>query len=124
MKTSIVLGLFLLLLLGCDQKKKSDTLAFPDAPDSTTSVDAAIVAKLNQADEAYSAMRRINMIHTHGKDLAVNAHQDIPRKRRMMRRARELAPKKRLAYKKAQQRKKEALERQRRLDEKTKNLED
>lgn len=124
MKTvSIYLFAIALFLSTSCTDPKSDSLTFPDAPDSSKSVDTAIINKFNSADAEYQAMRQVNMTHTHGKDLAVNAHQDIPKKRRMMKRARELAPKKRLAYKRAQQRRKEALLAEEKYREKFRDLE-
>ena len=118
----LLLSLILLLIVGCKDTPKRDEVLFPNAPDTSQSVDSTVISKLNDADQAYDAMRRINMTHTHGKDLAVNAHQDIPRKRRLLKRARELAPKKRAAYKRAQERRQKLLEEQKELQEKSRKL--
>ena len=103
MKTKLfslcIFSLLILSLTHCN--KDSDTPEFPNAPDSTNSEDSATLAKLAQADSVYNMQKQFNTLHAHGKDLAVHAHQNIPKKRRMLKRAAEIRPQRIEALKRA-----------------------
>lgn len=99
------------LMWSCNQK--SDEMPqFPDAPDSTQTKDSATLSKILAADSVYALQQQFNTIHQHGKDLAVHAHQNIPKKRRLLKEAATIRPARMEAYKRARARREERIKNQ------------
>ena len=100
----------LIFIIGCGNNS-DETPQFPNASDSVVQ-NSSTLDKIAQADSIYSMQQQFNTLHAHGKDLAVHAHQNIPKKRRMLQRAAEMRPQRIAAQKKAKERRQQRIQEQ------------
>ena len=106
----IFFTLLTILLLGCGNKNDNE----PEFPSASNQLgkDSATLDKIAQADSVYAMQQQFNTLHAHGKNLAVHAHQDIPKKRRMLKRAAALRPQRIAAQKRAKERRQQRIKEQ------------